>query len=284
MRKLKVLIAAFSAILVIGCLSVTVYNIHQSQNERVELTLSKDYFDEQINNLLESLANNKNKIQKMRNQINQLLTNTPSPYNVDLKKLDGQLMTYNHQLDVIKKETLSYRPQVDALKSTAQVPKWYKVLDAENGRLEGPSIKIGNLEDQFNATADSVNEVGKDREFNHYMKHYDDMNRLKEKLQLMASADDKGMAELRRALYEKGLTYRQLNPVSWTFYAQLHTYHDTNYKVVKEAYDQLQNLSTQENDQAYATQLTQVNKLADTYISQRATYVKKEIASLLAKY
>jgi hypothetical protein len=129
-----------------------------------------------------------------------------------------------------------------------------------------------------------VNEVGKAREFSHYMKHYDDMNRLKEKLQMLSSADDKDWADLRRTLYQKGLTYRQLNPVSWTFYAQLQTYHDTNYKVVKEAYDQLQNLSTQENDHAYATQLTQVNKLADTYISQRAAYVKKEKEALLAKY
>jgi hypothetical protein len=239
-----------------------------------------------MNEQLDAIYNNKMKIQKMRDQINELLTTTPSQYDVELKKIDSQLVSLNNRYDDVKKQVISIQTKVKNVKSTSEVAKLYhNDIQTINGKLEMLlSELIEGCSENLSAVTDEVNDVAKERRFGHYMKHYDEMNTLNEKLQFISTADKNDADDLRKLLHDKGVSFGELDRVAWGYFYKLQDYRTINYKVVEDAYDKLQKFSSQEDDQAFATQLTLVNGLIDTFICNRTVYAQTEKEAILAKY
>lgn len=270
----------------IGKTKAEVTSVGKKKEAEVELNMAKLFLTGEIDRKLEGIYNNKLTIQKMRDQIKELLTTTPSQYDAELKKIDSQLVTLNKRYDEVKKQILSIKPKVENAKSTSTLVKLYhhdlQIIEAKLEKLLSDLIE--GCSENLIIVADKVNEVAKERQFKHYMNHYVEMNTLKEKVQFVSTADNVDADDLRKLLYDKGVSFRELDTVAWSYFYKLQDYRTINYKVVENEYDKLQKLSSQEDDQAFAAQLTLVTGFMDTFIKNRAVYAKTEKEAILAKY
>jgi len=257
----------------------------KKKKAEIELKITKLFLTKETDEQLDAIYNNKMKIQKMRDQINELLTTTPSQYDGDLKKIDDQLVSLHKSYDDVKKQILSIRHKAESIKTTSTVAKLHNDIQKINGKLEQLlSSLIEGCSENLNIIADEVNEIEKESQFGHYMKHYDAMNSLKEKIQIISTADENDTDDLRKLLHDRGIVFHELDSVAWNYFYTLQNYRTQNYKVVENAYDKLQKLSSQEDDQAFAEQLTLVNGLLDTFISNHTVYAQTEKEAILAKY
>lgn len=270
----------------IGKTKTEVTSTGKKKKAELELTMAKLFITNVTDEQLDGIYNNKVTIQKMRGQIKELLTTTPSQYDAELKKIDNQLVSLNTRYDDVKKQTLSIKTKVKNAKSTTTIAKLYhhdiQVIEAKLEKLLSDLIE--GCSEHLSAVADQVNEVAKERQFKHYMNNYDEMNTLKEKLQFVSTVDENDADDLRKLLHEKGVSFSELDRVAWGYFYKLQDYRTKNYKVVEDAYNKLQKFSSQEDDQAFSTQLTLVNGLIDTFISNRSVYAKAEKEKILASY
>lgn len=269
----------------IGKTKLGVTSEGKKKKAALELNIAKLFLDGQINEKLEGIYNNKTTIQKMRDQINELLTTTPSQYDADLKKIDSQLVILYNEYNDLKKQVISIQTKSKNITSTSTVAKLLNDLGNMDGKLETLWESVTeHYDEKLGELADKVNSVARERQFGHYMNHYDAMNTLKEKLQFVATADTSDADDIRKLLHEKGVSFTELDSAAWSIFNKSLNYRTNNYKVVEDAYNTLQKLSSQEDDQAFAAQLTLVNGLIDTFISNRAVYMQTEKEAILAKY
>lgn len=263
-----------------------VTSVGKKKKAEVELEIAKLYLTNRINEQLDAVYNNKMKIQELKDQINDLMTTTPSQYDGDLKKIDSQLVELKNNYDDLKKEILSIQTKVKKIKSTSTVAKLLhndiEMIEAKFERLSSDLIE--GCSENLTIVADKVNELAKERRFEHYMMHYDEMNQLKGKLQISSTADENDADDLRKLLHDKGVSFSELDRVAWNYFYILQDYRTINYKVVDDAYEKLQKLSSQEDDQAFAEQLIRVNGLIGTFISNRTVFAQTEKEAILAKY
>ncbi|GIN86348.1 hypothetical protein J6TS2_27340 [Heyndrickxia sporothermodurans] len=270
----------------IGKTKSEVASIGKKKKAEVELNIAKQFLTRLTDDQLEAVYSNKTTIQKLRNQINELLTTIPSKYDKELKKFDNKLVSLTKSYEDVKKQVLSLRKKIDNSTSTSSIAKLYhndfEFIEAKFEKLL--SILWEGTIDKLSDITTEVDKIGREREFSHYMKHYNEMNMLKEKLQLDSTADENDADDLRKLLHEKGVPFSELDPVAWSYLYKLKDYRELNYKEVQKANDRLQKLSTQEDDIAFATQLTLVNGLIDTFIKNRKAYAQKEKEAILAKY
>ncbi|MGE8204667.1 hypothetical protein ACQKP0_08890 [Heyndrickxia sp. NPDC080065] len=269
----------------IGKTKSEVASIGKKKKAEVELNMAKLFLTNETDRLFDGYDYVKTTIQKMRNRINELLTTTPSKYDAELKKIDSNLVSLNKSNEDVKKQVLSLQKKIENLPSPSSIAKLYhNDVQIIGTKLEDLSNRlIEYWGENLDEVADKVIEIGRERKFDHYMKHYDEMNMLKEKLQLDSTADENDADDLRKLLHEKGVSFGELDRVAWSYFYKLQDYRTKNYKVVEEAYDRLQKLSTQEDDKSFATQLTLVNGLIDTFINNRKVYAQKEKEAILEK-
>ncbi|MGE6256846.1 hypothetical protein ACQKCU_02875 [Heyndrickxia sporothermodurans] len=270
----------------IGKTKSEVASIGKKKKAEVELNIAKQFLTRLTDDQLEAVYSNKTTIQKLRNQINELLTTTPSKYDTELEKIDSDLVSLNKSYEDVKKQVLSLRKKIENSTLTSSIAKLYhNDFESIEAKLENLlSILSEGCSDKLNEITTEVIEIGREREFGHYMKHYDEMNMLKEKLQLDSTADENDADNLRKLLHEKGVSFSELDRVVWSYLYKLQDYRELNYKEVQKANDRLQKLSTQEDDIAFAKQLTLVNGLIDTFIKNRKAYAEKEKEAILEKY
>ncbi|MGV3466226.1 MAG: hypothetical protein ACO1OT_13145 [Heyndrickxia sp.] len=259
--------------------------VGKKKKAEIQLKIAKLFLTKEADEQLDAIYNNKMKIQEMRDQINELLTTTPSQYDGDLKKIDNQLISLFKNYDDLKKQIISVRKKAESIKSTSPVAKLHNDIQKINGKLEQLlSILTEGYSENLNTIVDQVKEVGKERQFEHYMRHYDEMNLLNGKLQMISTADENDADHLRKLLHDRGVAFQELDSVAWRYFYILQDYRTRNYEAVEDAYDKLQNLSSHEDDQAFAAQLTLVNGLMDIFISNRTVFAQAEKEVILEKY
>ncbi|MBS4174747.1 hypothetical protein [Bacillus sp. FJAT-49736] len=261
-------------------------SVGKKKKAEVELEFAKLAITNRIDRDLDAVYYFKTKIQELRDKIEDLLVSTPSQYDGDLKKIDKQLVELGKSNDDLKKEVLTLQKKVKEAKSTSEIAKLYNHdLNILASKFEDLSdMLIEHCTENFYMVSDKIDEVAIEHRIGHYMQHYDEMNLLKEKLIMASTPDEKDADDLRKLLYQKGVPSVELDRVAWSYFNKLQEFRRTNYKVVEDAYDQLQKLATQEDDQAFADQLTMVNGLIDTFICDRNAYAQKEKEAILAKY